>query len=141
VPARIQKSRVGNQAYWDFEFLMTNNQVLATRQIKEKKQETGTSIGRLAAGFVSWLLYGYATGANDPVALASKRLRENVQAGAGGDFDRLARLRPFELKSQFDKNMSGVDPGDNLEAEIYSLHFNNLDPPKKRQLYRSLFGG
>ena len=136
---------MGNQAFWDFDFLMANNQVAAARQVKDRQKETGASIGDLAAGFVSWLLYAYSPAGSridNPVALAVKRLRENVHAGAGGDFDRLANLRPFELRVLFDKDLAGTlwQAGDSNAEEIYCVNYRELAAPRKRELYRRLFG-
>ena len=138
---------VGNLAFWDFNFLMANNQVAKTMEIRQRQKKTGATIERLAQGFVSFLLYGYSPSGqrvDDPVALAAKRLLQNVSTGAGGDFDRLARLHPFELKAFFDWDFEGsflLNAPDTTEKDIYLVNFRNLDKPKKRELYRRLFGG
>ena len=74
------------------------------------------------------------------MGLAIKRLCENVSAGTGGDFTRLARLRPYALKSLFDADIASVDLGESLEADIYILNYHNLQTIHKRELYRRLFG-
>jgi hypothetical protein len=136
---------MGNMAFWDFDFLIQNNSVNPGGKIKMLKanKDFGRSIADLSGGFVSWLLYAYSpTGAkvSDPVALAVKRLCENVNAGAGGDFNRLAKLTPYALRALFDADMAGIDPGDSLEAGIYKLNFHDLQPIYKQELYRRLFG-
>ena len=64
----------------------------------------------------------------------------NVNAGAGGEFNRLAKLSPFVLKTLFDTDLAGVDHGENLEAGIYMLNFHDLQAIHKQELYRRLFG-
>jgi hypothetical protein len=130
---------------WDFDFLMTNNLVAAARQIKDRQKEAGTSLGALAAGFVSWLLYAYSPAGkriDDPVALAVKRLRENEHASAGGDFDLLANLPPFALRVLFDRDLAGTlwQADDSKTKEIYCVNYRELAAPRKRELYRRLFG-
>ena len=143
---RAGEGRVGGgQAFWDFDFLMANNQVAAARQIKDRQKETGASLGALAAGFVAWLLYAYSPDGkriDDPVALAVKRLRENGHAGAGGDFDLLANLRPFALKALFDRDLAGTlwQIEDSKTKEIYCVNYRELAAPRKHELYRRLFG-
>jgi hypothetical protein len=136
---------VGNMAFWDFDFLIQNNSVNPGGKIKMLKANKGfgRSIADLSGGFVSWLLYAYSpTGAkvSDPVGLAVKRLCENVSAGAGGDFNRLAKLTPYALRALFDADMAGLDPGDSVEAGIYKLNFQDLQSIHKQELYRRLFG-
>ena len=144
-PAAGMSGRVGNMAFWDFDFLVSNNSVNPGSKVNllRTNKKFGRNIAALSTGFVSWLLYAYSpTGAkvSDPVGLAVKRLCENVSAGAGGDFNRLAKLNPYALKSMFDADMAGIDPGENLEAGIYKLNFHDLQPIYKRELYRRLFG-
>ena len=132
-------------AFWDFDFLIQNNSVNPGGKVKMLKANKGfgRSIADLSGGFVSWLLYAYSpTGAkvSDPVGLAVKRLCENVNAGAGGDFNRLAKLTPYALRALFDADMAGMDPGDSVEAGIYKLNFHDLQPIHKQELYRRLFG-
>jgi hypothetical protein len=135
----------GNMAFWDFDFLIQNNSVNPGGKVKMLKANKGfgRSIADLSGGFVSWLLYAYSpTGAkvSDPVGLAVKRLCENVSAGAGGDFNRLAKLTPYALRALFDADMAGIDPSDSLEAGIYKLNFHDLQLIHKQELYRRLFG-
>jgi len=137
---------MGNQAFWDFDFLMQNNQVAKSREIQKRQKATGASIEALAQGFVSWLLYAYSPSGRrieDPVALAAKRLLENVHTGAGGDFDRLAHLKPFELKALFDHDLAGDlwKVSETIEKTIYVVNYGHLTGPYKRELYRRLFGG
>jgi hypothetical protein len=77
------------------------------------------------------------------VALAAKRLLENVHTGAGGDFDRLAHLKPFELKALFDHDLAGDLWGvsETIEKSIYVVNYGHLSGPYKCELYRRLFGG
>jgi hypothetical protein len=67
---------------------------------------------------------------------------ENIHASAGGDFDRLASLPPFELKALFDQDFAGElwRAADSTAKEIYLLNFRNLPGESKRELYRRLFG-
>lgn len=144
-PAAGKSGGMGNMAFWDFDFLIQNNSVNPGGKIKMLKANNGfgRSIADLSGGFVSWLLYAYSpTGAkvSDPVGLAVKRLCENVSAGAGGDFNRLAKLTPYALRALFDADMAGIDPGDSVEAGIYKLNFQDLQPIHKQELYRRLFG-
>jgi hypothetical protein len=137
---------MGNQAFWDFDFLMQNNQVAKATDIRKRQKATGASIESLAQGFVSWLLYAYSPSGRrieDPVALATKRLLENVHTGAGGDFDRLAHLKPFELKALFDHDLAGDLWGvsETIEKGIYVVNYGHLSGPYKCELYRRLFGG
>lgn len=136
----------GNQAYWDFDFLMANNQVERSEAIRRRQKQTGASIGSLTQGFVSWLLYAYSPSGrrvDDPVALAAKRLLQNVHTGAGSDYDCLARLRPFELRALFDQDLAGVlyEVPDTIEKDVYTVKFGDLSRSYKRELYRRLFGG
>jgi hypothetical protein len=136
---------VGNMAFWDFDFLINNNSVNPGGKIKMLKANKGfgRSIADLSGGFVSWLLYAYSpTGVkvSDPVGLAVKRLCENVSAGAGGDFNRLAKLTPYALRALFDADMAGLDLDDSVEAGIYKLNFQDLQSIHKQELYRRLFG-
>jgi hypothetical protein len=137
---------MGNMAFWDFDFLIRNNSVNPGSKVNLLKtnKKFGRSISDLSNGFVSWLLYAYSPAGSkisDPVGLAVKRLCENVSAGAGGDFNRLAKLNPFALRSLFDADMAGADPGESHEAEIYKLNFQDLQAIHKHELYRRLFGG
>ena len=137
---------MGNQAYWEFDFLMQNNQVAKARDIQMRQKATGANTEALAQGFVSWLLYAYSPSGRrieDPVALAAKRLMENVHAGAGGDFDRLAHLKPFELKALFDHDLAGElwEVSESIEKSIYVVNYGHLTGPYKHELYRRLFGG
>ena len=137
---------MGNQAFWDFNFLMQNNQVAKAREIQKRQKATGASIEALAQGFVSWLLYAYSPSGRrieDPVALAAKRLLENVHTGAGGDFDRLAHLKPFDLKALFDHDLASElwEVNETIEKSIYVVNYGHLSGPYKRELYRRLFGG
>lgn len=75
----------------------------------------------------------------DPVGLAVKRLCENISAGAGGDFNRLAKLTPYALRLLFDTDLAGVDLSESQEAGIYKLNFHDLQPIYKHELYRRLF--
>jgi len=132
-------------AFWDFDFLTSNNSVNPGGKIKLLKtnKKFGRSLADLSAGFVSWLLYAYSPAGSkvsDPVGLAVKCLSENVSAGAGGDFNRLAKLTPYALRALFDADMAGMDPGESLEAGIYNLNFHDLQPIHKHELYRRLFG-
>jgi hypothetical protein len=143
--ATSKSGGMGNMAFWDFDFLIQNNSVNPGGKIKMLKSNKGfgRSIADLSGGFVSWLLYAYSpTGVkvSDPIGLAVKRLCENVSAGAGGDFNRLAKLTPYALRALFDADMAGIDPGDSLEAGIYKLNFQDLQIIHKQELYRRLFG-
>jgi hypothetical protein len=144
-PQIYESGRMGNMAFWDFDFLTSNNSVNPGGRINLLKtnKKFGRSIPDLSAGFVSWLLYAYSpagTRVSDPVGLAIKRLCENVSAGAGGDFNRLAKLNPYALRALFDADMAGLDPGESLEAGIYKLNFHGLQTIHKQELYRRLFG-
>ena len=132
-------------AFWDFDFLMSNNSVNPGSKVNLLKtnKKFGRSIASLSAGFVSWLLYGYSpvgSKISDPVGLAIKRLGENVSAGAGGDFNRLAKLNPHALRSLFDADMANVDLDESQEAGIYKLNIHDLQAIHKQELYRRLFG-
>lgn len=146
-PTNLKPERgMGNPAYWDFSFLVTNNQVAKAAEIRKRQKATGADIEQLAQGFVSWLLYAYSPSGQrvaNPVALAVKRILENVHAGAGGDYDRLAQLRPVELKAIFDQDLAGVlwEARDSIEKDIYTMNYKDLIKPKKQELYRRLFGG
>jgi len=145
--ARAKTGRgAGNLAFWDFNFLMANNQVAKARDIQQRQKATGANIEALAQGFVSWLLYAYSPSGQrieDPIALAAKRLLENVHTGTGGDFDRLAHLKPFELKALFDHDLAGDlwEVNETIEKSIYVVNYGHLTGPYKRELYRRLFGG
>ena len=144
-PATSNSGRMGNMAYWDFDFLMSNNSVNPGSKVNLLKtnKRFGRSLANLSAGFVSWLLYAYSpvgSKISDPVGLAVKRLCENVSAGAGGDFNRLAKLNPHALRSLFDADMADVNLGESQEAGIYKLNFHDLQAIHKQELYRRLFG-
>jgi hypothetical protein len=145
LPATGKGGRVGNMAFWDFDFLLSNNSVNPGSKVNllRTNKKFGRNIASLSTGFVSWLLYAYSPAGSkisDPIGLAVKRLCENVSAGAGGDFNRLAKLNPYALKSLFDMDIAGVDPGESQEAGIYTLHFHDLQAIHKQELYRRLFG-
>lgn len=134
-----------NMAFWDFDYLMSNNSVNPGSKVNLLKtnKKFGRSISSLSTGFVSWLLYAYSPAGSkisDPVGLAIKRLCENVSAGAGGDFNRLAKLNPYALKSLFIADMASVNLGESLEAGIFTLNFHDLQAIHKHELYRRLFG-
>jgi hypothetical protein len=146
VRSRQPARGVGNLAYWDFNFLMKINQVGSIRALLRRQQETGANIEQLAQGFVSHLLYSYSPAGQritDPVALAVKRLLQNINTGTGGELDRLARMRPFELKAFFDWDLTGtfsLNAPESIEADIYLANFQHLEKPLKKELYRRLFG-
>ena len=144
-PAVGKSGRMGNMAFWDFDFLTSNNSVNpgGKGNLLKTNKKFGRSISDLSSGFVSWLLYAYSPAGSkvsDPVGLAIKRLCENVSAGAGGDFNRLAKLNPYALKSLFDADMASMDLGESHEAGIYKLNFVDLQAIHKQELYRRLFG-
>ena len=144
-PPTIKSGGMGNMAFWDFDFLLSNNSVNPGSKVNllKSNKKFGRSIASLSAGFVSWLLYAYSpvgSKISEPVGLAVKRLCENVSAGAGGDFNRLAKLTPYALRSLFDADMAGVDLGESQEAGIYKLNFHDLQAIHKQELYRRLFG-
>ena len=144
-PTAGKSGRMGNMAFWDFDYLMSNNSVNPGSKVNLLKtnKKFGRSISSLSTGFVSWLLYAYSPAGSkisDPVGLAIKRLCENVSAGAGGDFNRLAKLNPYALKSLFNADMASVNLGESLEAGIFTLNFHDLQAIHKRELYRRLFG-
>jgi hypothetical protein len=71
-----------------------------------------------ASALVSWLLFAFSPsgiGIKNPFAFAIASLREELHAGAGGDFDFLAELPPSELirlidrapKSRFELEATG----------------------------------
>jgi hypothetical protein len=136
---------VGDLASWDFDTLSRNNPIYRKRQLLGLQKASGINIEGLSKGFVAWLLYAYSPSKNrplDPVGLAVQRLMENIHASAGGDFDRLASLPPFELKALFDQDFAGElwRAADSTAKEIYLLNFRNLPGESKRELYRRLFG-
>jgi len=141
-----RRAGAGSLAYWDFDFLMANNSVGngGAKTLLKTQKEMGRDLAALSRGFVSWLLYGYSRsglGLTNPVSNAIARLRENIFAGAGGDYDRLAALRPAQLKALFDADFAGqLDPERSLEADLYAYQFSELEPEPKRDLYRRLFG-
>jgi hypothetical protein len=145
LPKTGKSGGMGNMAFWDFDFLMSNNSVNPGSKVNLLKtnKKFGRSIASLSAGFVSWLLYAYSpvgSKISDPVGLAIKRLCENVSAGAGGDFNRLAKLNPYTLRALFDADMANVNLGESQEAGIYKLNFHDLQVIHKQELYRRLFG-
>ncbi len=144
-PATSKSEGMGNMAFWDFDFLMSNNLVNPGSKVNllRTNKKFGRSISGLSTGFVSWLLYAYSPAGSkisDPIGLAIKRLCENVSAGAGGDFNRLAKLNPYALKSLFDADLAGIDLGESVEAGIYTLNYRGLQTIHKQELYRRLFG-
>jgi hypothetical protein len=136
----------GSRSYWDFDFLMDNNQVNPGSRknlLTTNKNKWGRDIAALSTGFVSWILYAYSPeGARikNPVGLAVRRLNENAYAGAHGGFDKLAHLTPYALRALFDADLAGGDLGDSLEARIYQTIFSELQKPYKQELYGRLFG-
>jgi len=149
-PSRNAAGGLGNAAYWDFDFLMRANAVNpGTVQNFRKRIKQGASIARLSELFVSWLLYAHSPVAGhvqNPVSIAIRRIQQNPHAGMP-DFERLASLRPFELKAFFDADLAGEEPeeaGDpdaDLYIALYEKHLSPLDADHKGQLYRRLFGG
>ncbi len=144
---KAEKPVVGSQAFWDFDFLMRNNAVSpgGIRVLLSRKKKFSEDIQQIATGFVSWLLYAYSPAGvriNDPVGLAVKRMQENVHPGVGGDLDRLARLRPYELRQFFDLDLAGrFETDGSIERDIYGVTFGRLRREPKQELYRRLFGG
>ena len=137
--------RGNRQAFWDFEFLATNNLVQpgSKTELLRVNKKFGRDMAALSRGFVSWLLYAYSpAGARvkDPVALAVKRLREQVHAGSGGEVEHLAGLSPFRLQAIMDADLAGLKIGEELEVELYERNFHDLEPKHKRELYARLFG-
>jgi hypothetical protein len=136
----------GSRSYWDFDFLMDNNQVNPGSRkslLKTNKVKWGRDLVTLSTGFVSWILYAYSPEGvqiKNPVGLAVKRLNENAYAGAHGGFDKLAQLTPYALRSLFDADLAGAGLGDSLEANIYQTTFSELKKPYKQELYGRLFG-
>lgn len=137
--------RGNRQAFWDFEFLATNNLVQpgSKTELLRVNKKFGRGMAALSRGFVSWLLYAYSPAGvrvKDPVALAVKRLREQVHAGAGGEVEHLAGLSPFRLQAIMDADLAGLKIGEELEVELYERNFHDLEPKHKRELYARLFG-
>ena len=136
----------GSRSFWDFDFLMENNQVnhgSRKNLLRTNKTKWGRDLATLSTGFVSWILYAYSPEGvriKNPVGLAVKRLNENAYAGAHGGYDKLARLTPFALRSLFDADLAGAELGDSLEANIYQMTFTELKKPYKLELYGRLFG-
>ena len=136
----------GNRSFWDFDFLMDNNQVNPGSRknlLRNNKTKWGRDLATLSAGFVSWILYAYSPEGvqiKNPVGLAVKRLNENAYAGAHGGYDKLARLTPYALRALFDADLSEAELGDSLEANIYQTTFSRLQRPYKQELYGRLFG-
>jgi hypothetical protein len=127
------------------DFLLENNRVqLGSRKyLLARNKAWGRDLKSLSAGFVSWLLYAYSpegVSVRDPVGLAIQRLGKNVHAGAGGGFDRLAGLTPYELQALFEADLAGLDLGVSLEADLFRLNFSALLPEYKRELFWRLFG-
>ena len=137
--------RGNRQAFWDFEFLASNNLVQpgSKTELLRVNKKFGRDIAALSRGFVSWLLYAYSPAGvrvKDPVALAVKRLREQVHAGAGGEVEHLAGLSPFRLQAIMDADLAGLKIGDELDVELYERNFHDLEFKYKRELYARLFG-
>lgn len=64
-----------------------------------------------------------------------------MHVGAGGDLDRLADLKPYELRALFDADLADkLDTEASIEAEIYAVNLASLRDEYKRQLRRRLFG-
>lgn len=133
-----------NSAYWDFDFLMQSNAVNpGTVQNFRKQLKDGLPIAKLSNLFVSWLLYAHSPLAGDvldPVSIAISRIKQNPHAGMPA-FDHLATLRPYELKTFFDADLSGeqIDT-DSPNAALYRQHLGPLNANRKQQLYSRLFG-
>ena len=146
-PKRPAAGGLGSHQYWDFDFLMRANAVNpGTVQNFRKRLKKGLPISKLSTLFVSWLLYAHSPAAGqvqDPVSIAIRRVRQNPHAGIP-DFDRLATLKPFELKAFFDADFAGKEPEENendLCFALYREHFAPLKNDDKRRLYHRLFGG
>ncbi|MBT7071533.1 MAG: hypothetical protein HN855_06310 [Anaerolineae bacterium] len=151
--ARSRKAAGGlgsHSAYWDFDFLMRANAVNpGTVQNFRKQLKDGLPIAKMSSLFVSWLIYAHSPLAGDvldPVSIAVRRIQQNPHAGMP-DFDRLAALKPFALKSFFDADLAGESPADIAKPDtepciaLYNQHLAPLPTDNKRQLYRRLFGG
>jgi hypothetical protein len=137
--------RAGRQGFWDLDFLLENNRVQpgSRKNLFATNKSWGRDLKALSSGFISWLLYAYSPeGAKvrDPIGLAIQRLSKNAHAGAGGGFDRLAKLHPHELRALFDADMTGLALDDSLEADLYRANFAALLTEHKRELYSRLFG-
>lgn len=138
-------ARVGRQGFWDLDFLLENNRAQpgSRKNLFASNKSWGRDLKTLSAGFVSWVLYAYSpegSGVRDPIGLALQHLTRHAHAGAGGSFDRLAKLRPHELRALFDADMTGVALDDSLEADLFRANFSALLPEHKRELYERLFG-
>jgi len=141
----LLRAAVGNGGFWDFDALMLNNSVLKSSGILAANKKFGRDLKTLCQGFVSLILYAYSEQGGklriDPTAMAVSGLCKNVHAGAGGDYDRLAKLPPYLLKAIFDNDLQDIPCDENdWEAQLYQLHFKNLPPEDKAHLYRRLFG-
>jgi hypothetical protein len=148
-PSRNAGGGLGSNQYWDFDFLMQANAVNpGTVTHFRQKIKQGMPIAKLSTLFVSWLLYAHSPSAGriqNPVSIAIRRIRQNPHAGLP-DFDRLAALKPFQLKALFDTDLAGGSLADMDDLSpghlgLYKQHIAPLDTDHKRQLYRCLFGG
>lgn len=138
-------ARAGNKAFWELDFLFENNRVQpqSRKHLLASNKVWGRGIKSLSEGFVSWLLYAYSPDGNrvrDPVGLAIRRLQENAHAGAGGNFDRLAKLTPYKLRALFEADINGQDLGVSPEADLFRLNFSALLSEHKKDLFWRLFG-
>lgn len=130
----------GSDAYWNFDVLCRNNSVQPGSRTALLKKFAPDRIKQLSEGFVSWLLYAAAAGypVNDPVALAVRRLLDEAHAGAGGDFDRLAQLPPWQLRALLTGGQAS--PKYTLEGEIFAWRLGGLSPQGRTALLLMLFG-
>jgi hypothetical protein len=135
---------VGNGGYWDFDALMINNSVLNPKSILAANKKYGRDLKTSCEGFVSLILYACSEHGGklriDPTATAVSGLCRNIHAGAGGDYDRLAKLPPSVLQSIFKNALQGIPPNDDDDAALlFQWHFQNLPSEDKIHLYRRLF--
>ena len=67
-------------------------------KVGSKRRKTLLDQENSAVSFLSWILYGVANAMiQDPLGLAVSKLTDQPGAGAGGAFDRLAKLSPERL--------------------------------------------
>ena len=110
-------------ADWNLKSLLVNvnNQVRETLLRQEK----------FAWPYLSWILYGIATPTiQNPVSLAISKLKSNPGKGAGGAFDRIARMHSAQFARNLREELTFWPP----REDDWRVVFQAADSSRKRLL-------
>jgi hypothetical protein len=111
------------EANWNLESLLVS--------VNDQVRETLLRQEKLAWPYLSWILYGIATPTiQNPVSLAISKLKSNPGKGAGGAFDRIARMQSAQFVRNLREELTFWPP---READWRAV-FQAADSSRKRLL-------